>query len=132
MFLCCTYFVMKFITCRNESIFLLLFSCFVHKGIFLYEKQVKKNLLFNSIAGLSKIEDPCNAAGAEGPGKVSKLMNSNGQLEIFLSMYKYQISRLGKVGVIGVGTGSSASHTSSLNQKQHEQGFIKVYLNDEL
>lgn len=94
------------------------------------EKQVKINYLFELIAGLSYIGDPRFTVGAEDPGKVSKLVNSNGQLERFLSMYEHQISNLEKEGVIGIGTGSSSNNSLSSTHKKFEQQFIEVDLND--
>ena len=89
------------------------------------KKKIKINHIFESIAGLSYIGDPRVVAGAEDPGKVSKLVNSNGQLDRFLSMYEYQISKLEQEGVIGIGG-------SRMDQKQqYEQGlFIEMDLND--
>lgn len=87
------------------------------------DRRIKINHLFEIIAGLSYIGDPRLAAGAEDPGKVSKLVNSNGQLERFKSLYQYQISNLEQQGVI---TSTCIDETCSYNNNQSKSiGGIK-------
>jgi hypothetical protein len=107
------------------------------------DRRIKINNLFEIIAGLSYIGDPRLAAGAEDPGKVSKLVNSNGQLERFKSLYQYQISNLEQQGVISTGTGigtgtgkdtDTGCHDSNSQPKSigdnNKEVFIEVDVHD--
>ena len=77
-------------------------------------------ILFTQIAALSFTGDPRMAAGAEDPAKVSKLVQSPGQLHRFRRLYANALDELETKGILSVSTTTtttSQDHRTNENRK---------------